>query len=88
MPGRAKRVPPVHIDEGLAERLNDFKKVVDVILEESLDEHTYLNLVLEKGLDSMMNDLLGPQDSGTLLDSVKQMGMLNPGSSIPTSPRC
>lgn len=62
----------------LFQKLVHFKQVVEAVMEKSIDEEEYLSLVLERGVVSMLTDLLGSQDATTLLKSIEQMADRNP----------
>lgn len=54
-------------------RLIAFKQVVEAILDEPIELHDYGELVVDRGLNAMLEDLLEPQDKETLVKSWQQL---------------
>lgn len=71
-------MPSVTVSDDLYERVNEFKQVVEVILEETIDLDTCMTIILSQGINSMLADLLGPVDQETLVRSFQQLGEENP----------
>lgn len=65
-------------------RITKFKQVVDEVLEEDTAFETNLELVLARGMDFMLAELLRPEFSRALADdlvlqSFQQLALLHPG---------
>jgi hypothetical protein len=48
----------VVLEDEIAQRLKDFKKIFDAIMEEELDFNDYVNVVISLGLDRMFRDAI------------------------------
>lgn len=62
----------IKISEETFHKLECFKLVVDVILEEELTFENYVDLVLSRGIKSMIRDVI-PKDVEMLLNSMEQL---------------
>ena len=63
-------------DEGY-ERLMQFKRVFDVIMEEETDLEDYLTTIVAVGLETMLRDII-PQDRDVLWDTIRALNRRNP----------
>ena len=59
-------------------RVEEFKTVITAVMDDELDIETCLELVFERGLTSMLFDILGPQEHGALLESIRQLAAKEP----------
>lgn len=60
------------ISEHVHQKLMCFKRIVDVILEEELTFEEYVELVLSRGITSMLRDVM-PHDVEILLTSMERI---------------
>ncbi|HDD60767.1 hypothetical protein B6U83_03525 [Thermoplasmatales archaeon ex4484_36] len=63
-------------DEGY-ERLIQFKRVFDVIMEEESDLQEYVATIVAVGLETMLKDII-PQDREVLWDTIRALNRRNP----------
>lgn len=72
-------LPKVEIDDGTWKRLQEFKKVVEAILEDNsvANDDDYAILVLSLGLEKMLRDIL-PGEEPTLTKDIVNMFNENP----------
>jgi hypothetical protein len=73
-------MPELMISEEIHDRITQFKQVVEAVLEEPIDFDTYIELLLSRATDCMLNDLLGTVDSDTLLASFQQLASKHPAA--------
>jgi hypothetical protein len=71
-------MPKITLSEGMYARVAEFKHVVEAVIEEEIRSDDCVELILGQGIDSMLADLLGPQDQTTLLKSFQQLGSQYP----------
>ena len=71
-------MPPIAVSDEMYNRVLEFKSVLEAVIEETLDVDTCAEVILMRGLDSMVADLIGPLDHSTLLSSFQQMASRNP----------
>jgi len=71
-------MPEITISEGMYFRVAEFKQVVEAVIEEKISSDDCVELILGKGIDSMLADLLGSLDQSTLLESFQQLGSQYP----------
>jgi len=62
----------IEISDKTRQKLECFKRVVDVILEKKLTNQDYVELVLSRGIASMLRDVI-PKDVEVLLKSMEQI---------------
>jgi len=70
----------LELPEDTYRRVEEFRSVINAVVEGELDIETCLGMVIERGLDSMLCDLLGPQESGVLLDAFRQLAAREPAA--------
>jgi hypothetical protein len=71
-------MPTVTIPDELHAKISQFQQVVEAILEESLTVEQYVRLLLERGVYSMLNDIIGEVSPETLQESFQQLGARYP----------
>lgn len=59
-------------------RLIEFKQVVEAILDEPIELHDYGELVVDRGLNGILEDIIGPQSKETLFESFQQLARRYP----------
>lgn len=67
----------LELDEKDYERVMQFKRVFDTIMEEETDVGDYLTTIVAVGLDAMLRDII-PQDREILWDTIKALNKRNP----------
>ncbi|MFY9301193.1 MAG: hypothetical protein WAO91_08400 [Candidatus Nitrosotenuis sp.] len=72
-------MPIVDVNEEVWKKLQEFKKVVEAILEDNsvANDDDYINLVLKLGLEKMIIDIL-PKEEPTLTKDILNMFNENP----------
>ena len=68
----------VNISDDIYNKISGFKQVVECVIEEEIDMESYIQFVLDKGVDSLLNDLIGSLEQNILLDSFKILGSQYP----------
>jgi len=68
----------VEISEDMYRRVEEFRAVVEAVIEEEIDTDTCLEVILQQGMDSMLAELLGPQEPIILLQSIQQLASKHP----------
>ena len=68
----------IRISEQLVERILNFIPVVDAVMGEKYDFDECAELVLSRGVDSMVEDLLGNVSPDVLLQFFEQLGAKHP----------
>ena len=71
-------MPEITISQESYLKVVEFKQVVEAIIEEEINIEDYMQLILDQGMDSMLADLLGPQEHSTLLQSFQQLASRYP----------
>jgi len=71
-------MPEITVSEEIYTRMIEFKRVVEAVLEKEVTPDECAGLILLRGFDSMLADLLGPQDRTTLLSSLQQLASQYP----------
>lgn len=66
------------INDDLYNRVAQFKQVVEAVIEESIGFDEYMALIVGRGVDSMLADILGHADQPTMLTSFQQLGSKYP----------
>ena len=61
------------VSDGTSRRLQLFKQVVEAILDEPIEFNDYVELVVDRGLNAMLEDLMQPQDKEILVKSWQQL---------------
>ena len=68
----------VNISDGIYNKISGFKQIVECVIEEEIDMESYIQFVLDKGVDFLLNDLIGSLEQNILLDSFKILGSRYP----------
>jgi hypothetical protein len=68
----------VEISDKLRERIAAFKPVIEAVLEEEVNFDYCAEIVLERGLETMLSDLLGMVEPAVLLASFQQLAAQHP----------
>jgi hypothetical protein len=68
----------IAVSDEVNTRLEAFKPVVEAIIQEPMSIEDYVALLLDRALDSMLNDLLGSLDPSVLVQSFQQLAAKHP----------
>ena len=68
----------IRVSDDLGDRVAQFKKVVEAVLEQKISFDNCMALVIGQGIDSMLADILGHVDPTTMLTSFQQLGSRYP----------
>jgi hypothetical protein len=71
-------VPKVDIPESLYARLEGFKPLLEVVIEEEVSLDTCIEMVLEHALDVMLIEVIGSAEPHVLLMSMQQLAAKHP----------
>jgi len=67
----------IEVSDDLNLKLDAFKKIVDIVLEEKIERSEYLTLVISAGLKTLLKTVI-PQDNETLWLTLEKMLDENP----------
>ncbi len=73
-------MPQFEISDQIHKKLIEFKKLIEVVIEEELDLQTCIEVVILNGMDSMLSDLISPLDHDTLVASMLHMATKEPSA--------
>lgn len=68
----------IEINEELHRRIKSFKEVIEAVIDEQLELSGCVEVILDRGINSMLEDLLGQVEPATLLQSFQQLGTKYP----------
>jgi len=68
----------VKLSEDVLKRLEPFKSVVEEVIGKKLEFDVYVALVLGEGMNSMLQDIINPQERNVLWQTVLAMFKENP----------
>jgi len=68
----------VNISEDLHKQIAEFKQVVEAVLEEPIDQEICTEIILKRGIDFMLAELLGGVEQQILVTSFQQLGAAYP----------
>ena len=71
-------MPEINIHDEVYSRVLEFKPVVEAIIDGEMTPEDFVVLLLGRGIDSMVYDILGDVDADTLLKSFQQLGAIFP----------
>ena len=71
-------MPQITISDEVLERVIAFKPLVESVLEVSLEQEGYFELLLRMAPDYLMNEFFGSADAKTLLTLLQQLGAQSP----------
>ncbi len=73
-------MPTIELSDDQYRRFDEFRAVVCAVMDEEFDTETCLGLVLDRGLASMVRDILGQQNHSILLESIEQLAAREPAA--------
>ena len=68
------------LSEDMYRRVEEFRSVINAVVEDELDMETCLGMIIERGLDSMLRDVLSPLERDVLLESLRQLAAREPAA--------
>lgn len=68
----------VEIEDEIYDRVDQFKAVVAAVLGDHADVGTCFGMVIDRGLDCMLSDIIGRQKESTLVQSLQQLAARHP----------
>jgi hypothetical protein len=71
-------MPEVTLSEPTHASVPAFRPIIEAVLERELSPDECLDLIVTRGVDALLNDLLGPQGPKALLQSLQQLGTRYP----------
>jgi len=71
-------MPEITISDDVYNKVAGFKQVVEEVIESEIENDSYIEFVLGKGVDSLLYDLISPLKQKTLLNSIKILGSRYP----------
>ena len=67
------------LSEDTYRRIEEFRSVINAVVEDELDMEDCLGII-ERGLDSMLRDVLSPLERDVLLESLRQLAAREPAA--------
>jgi len=67
----------VKLDDGCYDRLMEFKRVFDHLMERETTMNNYLSLIIEAGMDNMLEHVM-PKDTDVLWSTLKELNKEDP----------
>lgn len=71
-------MPKITVSKEIYKRLEEFKRVVEAVLDEELSQNVCAEMILGLGIDYMLDNLLGPLEPTVLLRSFQKLGAKYP----------
>lgn len=71
-------MPHITVSERIYTRLNEFKAVIESVIDEELEADCYAELVLKQGMDAMLTSLLSGVEEHVLMTSFLQLADRHP----------
>ena len=71
-------MPAIEIPDDIYRRVEAFTSVVRAVMNEDADVPTCTGMILERGLQSMLADIVGRQDQQILVESIQQLAARHP----------
>lgn len=68
----------IEISPELYERIKAFKEVIEAVTDGKLELNNCIELILERGINAMVEDLLAGVEPAILLQSIQQLGSKYP----------
>lgn len=68
----------LEINKESEDRIIAFKKVIEAVIDEEIELNDCIEIILDRGINSMTEDILGQVDSKILLLSFQQLGSKYP----------
>ncbi|MBL8822279.1 MAG: hypothetical protein JNJ77_06785 [Planctomycetia bacterium] len=71
-------MPKVTLSKEMHERVTQFKNLVEAVAQAELDIDTCTEVILQRGIDLMLSELLGQVGEEALLTTVQKLGSRHP----------
>jgi hypothetical protein len=71
-------MPKISISKDVFDRISEFRKVIGAVLDEEPDTQTSVELILTRGMDLMLAELLAPSGTESLLKTIQKLGARHP----------
>jgi hypothetical protein len=68
----------VELSDDTLKRINEFKTVIEAVINDKIPTAACLELVLQQGIDSMLTNLYGSQEPAVLIESSQQLAIKYP----------
>lgn len=68
----------IEISPELNQRIRAFKEVIEAVVEDKIELNDCVELILDRGINTMIEDLLANVEPATLLQSFQQLGAKYP----------
>ena len=68
----------IEISDDIEKRIKGMMQLIEAVLNEEVTFDNSLKLIVNEGLNSMLNDLIGNQDCYTLISSMQQLASRYP----------
>ncbi|MEK7572470.1 MAG: hypothetical protein AAB493_01275 [Patescibacteria group bacterium] len=75
---KQKEKTKIEISDELRQRIEFFKEFIEAVIEEKMEFNDSVELILDKGINSMIEDILANVEPATLLLSFQQLGAKYP----------
>ncbi len=71
-------MPTIRVSKPLAQKIKAFQPLAEAVLDEKLKFDGLVELILQRGLDTMLASIMGTIDADTFLKSFQQLGEREP----------
>ena len=68
----------IEINTKIDNRIKAFKDVIETVIDEKIGLDDCIEIILDRGMNSMLEDILGQVEPATLLSSFQQLGTKYP----------
>ncbi len=68
----------ITVSDEMSARIQEFRSVMRAVMDEDLDQATCIATILERGLQTMLADVVARAEHGVLLESIQQMATRDP----------
>lgn len=75
-------MPKVTLSKEIYERVTQFKKLVEAVAEAELDVNTCTEVIIQRGIELMLNELLGQVGEEALLTTVQEARLASSRSGL------
>jgi hypothetical protein len=68
----------ITVSDEMSARIHEFRSVMRAVMDEDVDQATCIATILERGLQTMLANVVARAEHGVLLESIQQMATRDP----------